>query len=195
MNAARKKKAQFYYHPLAGIAAIAAGILTLIWTVLIATQPVPPAGFYRDTEHLALWQGLSFLLMAAGVGGIYLQHQSIPSQLSKIGFYCAAIGAILAAIGDILSIFYTTNFILVPIFFAPGSLAMLLGFFLTGVAVIQGRLLPAWSGWLLILAPVFGLIIDENSQNAWFGIGFGLVWIVIGLALLRYGQVTTPATI
>lgn len=127
--------------------------------------------------------GLAMLFMAIGVVAIYRRRTGHATWLGKIGLYASLLGASMGFIGNVLITFYGTNLILVPIFFGGGSILFMLGIVLTGISVIQGDSLPAWSGWLLIGGVILAFTGNENSSTIWLLLSVGVVWVIIGLFL------------
>lgn len=164
----------------AAVAAIG-GLLWSVWVAISATRPLQPPNGYRDSEDIAVLMGVAMLFMAVGVVGIYREQDGNVTWSGKIGLYSSGIGAILGMVGNILITLYSTNFILVPIFFGGGSLLFLLGMVLTGISIIQGHPLPQWIGWLLIGGVVLGAVGDENSSNIWMLFAVGIPWLIISL--------------
>ena len=169
-----------------GVVAITGGFLWIVWVIITASRPFLPSDGYRDNEDIAILQAVAMLFISIGIFGVYALQKSAVPRLGKIALFTGIIGAIMAAIGNILLTFFSTNFILVPIFFGPGSLMLLVGIALTGVSIIQARILPAWSGVLLIGSALFGFIVDENSPNVLWGLVLGVAWIVVGSILCFY---------
>jgi hypothetical protein len=65
-----------------------------------------------------------------------------------------------------------------------GALAILIGSVLLGAMTLRARVLPWWCGVLLIVGFPPGAILDENVARGSEGIVFGIVWGLVGYALL-----------
>ena len=169
-----------------GVMAVTGGFLWIVWVIITASRPFLRSDGYRDNEDIAILQALAMLFIAIGIFGVYTLQKSAATRLGKIALFTGIIGAIMAAIGNILLTFFSTNFILVPIFFGPGSLLLLVGIALTGVSIMQTRILPVWSGVLLIGSALFGFVVDENSPNVLWGLFLGIAWILVGSILCFY---------
>jgi hypothetical protein len=69
-----------------------------------------------------------------------------------------------------------------------GALAILIGSVLLGVMTVRTRVLPWWCGVLLIVGFPLGAILDENVARGAEEIVFGIVWGLVGYALLSSGR-------
>src|SRR5918993_261188 len=65
-----------------------------------------------------------------------------------------------------------------------GALAILIGSVLLGAMTVRTRVLPWWCGVLLIVGFPLGGVLDENVARGSEGIVFGIVWGLVGYALL-----------
>ena len=64
----------------------------------------------------------------------------------------------------------------------PGTLGMLVGFMLYGLATLRAGLLPRWCGFALIgvvAVSVFGAILSAGAAF----VAVGLIWVALGYAL------------
>ncbi len=71
---------------------------------------------------------------------------------------------------------------LIPI----GSLAVLIGFVLYGVATLQARVLPRWCGVGLIVGLPVTIVLGE----IWGFVAFGLLWLALGYTLWSRREAT-----
>ena len=69
-----------------------------------------------------------------------------------------------------------------------GALAILIGSVLLGAMTLRARVLPWWCGVLLIVGFPLGAILDEIVSRGSEGIVFGIVWGLVGHALLSSGS-------
>ena len=65
-----------------------------------------------------------------------------------------------------------------------GALAILIGSVLLGAMTLRARVLPWWCGVLLIVGFPLGDVLDEIVASGSEGIVFGIVWGLVGYALL-----------
>ena len=65
-----------------------------------------------------------------------------------------------------------------------GALAILMGSVLLGAMTLRARVLPWWCGVLLIVGFPLGDILDGNVARGSESIVFGIVWGLVGYALL-----------
>ena len=69
-----------------------------------------------------------------------------------------------------------------------GGLAVLVGSILMGAMTLRAGLLPWWCGVLLIVGFPLGAILDENVARGAEEIMLGIVWGLVGYALLSSGR-------
>lgn len=167
-----------------GVIAAIGGLLWSAWVAISATRPLLPPHGYRDSEDIAMLQGVAMLFMAAGVAGIYWRQKDHETTVGKSGLYVSVIGAIFGFVGTMLITHFGTNLSLVPIFFGGGTLLLIAGMVLAGVFIIQGHSLPQWSGRLLIAGVVLAFFGNENSSSIWLSHSLGVTWIIVGGLLL-----------
>jgi uncharacterized membrane protein YvlD (DUF360 family) len=130
----------------------------------------------------------AFGLTLVAIEGLHsLQRSS--SRYGRIG----AAGALITFIGYALIVVVTALALMI----VEGSLqsirligaaAVLLGSILLGVMTIRARVLPWWCGVLLIVALPLGDISDIVSVGS-EGVVFGMVWGLLGYAMLQRTRV------
>jgi hypothetical protein len=127
---------------------------------------------------------LALLLTAAGLVGLHALQNDSYGLLGRAGFY-TALAAVAARILGAM-VFLAGSSALEWISF-PGTLGMLVGFVLYGVATVQARVLPRWYGLALIV------VLPVSLPLAGYGTAlFGLILLVLGYALwLRRDATTT----
>ena len=69
-----------------------------------------------------------------------------------------------------------------------GALAILMGSVLLGAMTLRARVLPWWCGVLLIVGFPLGAILDGNVARGGEEIVLGIVWGLVGYALLSSGS-------
>jgi uncharacterized membrane protein YhaH (DUF805 family) len=65
-----------------------------------------------------------------------------------------------------------------------GGLAVLIGSILLGAMTLRARVLPWWCGVLLIVGFPLSDVLDEIVASGSEGVVFGIVWGLVGYALL-----------
>ena len=69
-----------------------------------------------------------------------------------------------------------------------GALAILIGSVLLGAMTLRARVLPWWCGVLVIVGFPLGDTLDGNVARGSEEIVFGIVWGLVGYALLSRGR-------
>ena len=100
-----------------------------------------------------------------------------------------AVGSLVAFIGYALIVLVAAVAVLVgdEALFAVrliAALVVLIGSVLLGAMTLRARVLPWWCGVLLIVGFPLGDIMDEIVARGSEGIVFGIVWGLVGYALL-----------
>jgi hypothetical protein len=181
----RMKRLRFQFLFLGTITVIG-GSLWIAWVMMSASRPLLPPHGYRGNDDISILMGVAMLFMAVGMFGIYLRQKDTTTQLGRVSLYIGVFGSILAFIGTVMITIYGSDFGLVPVFFGGGGILLLVGIGLTGASIIQARILPQWSGWLLVGSVIFGLTGDENSANITILLTLGFAWIIVGAILSLY---------
>lgn len=118
---------------------------------------------------------VALLLTAAGLVGLYTLQRGSYGLLGWVGFYIALAAIAARILGA--TVFLAGSSALEWISF-PGTLGMLVGFVLYGVATLQARVLPRWYGLALIVA------LPVSLPLAVYGTAlFGLILLVLGYVL------------
>ena len=124
------------------------------------------------------------LLIAAGLGAVTALARATgrSGRLGRIGLIVSALGAVvLVASLLVQSVFFDGNFPLMPTFVIPGVLALGIGFLLFGVTLL--RVLPHWTGVLLIIGSLALLSVNDQNERILMAVPFGLAWIAVGYIL------------
>jgi hypothetical protein len=126
---------------------------------------------------------VAHLLLAVGLVGLHTLQKNNYGLLGQVGFYVAL--AAVAARTSGAAVFLAGSLALEWISF-PGTLGLLVGFVLYGIATVQARVLPRWYGLALIVA------LPVTLPLAVYGTAlFGLILVVLGYVLwLRRGATT-----
>ncbi len=126
---------------------------------------------------------VALVLTAAGLVGLHALQRGRAGLLGRVGFYIA-LAAIAARIsGALLFLMGSSALEWISL---PGTVGMLVGFVLFGVATARAGVLPRWYGVVLIV------FMPVSLPLAVYGTAlFGLVLIVLGYALRSQDDAST----
>jgi hypothetical protein len=111
------------------------------------------------------------VLVAAGLVAVHLRQRDDYGILGRVGFALAFAGQLLAAV----IVFRAT-----ALTYLVALLLGLVGLLLLAFAIAKTRVLPQWSGLLLVVGFI-GLLVVGDAD---FGIALaGAVWLVVGVLL------------
>lgn len=176
-----------------GIAVLAGlgGVFLTAHSMLMALKPPGCigdgciGGSFREAGPLEAGLFLaSVVLISATAVGLFWMHRfdGRGSRLVRIAALVAA-ASLLAGAG------------LTPIFFWAAFAAIvvaILAFAVTGAGLMRSRILPAWSGALLILASLLLFGFNTENEQVLFAIPFGVTWMVLGV--LVWSMAPSPTT-
>jgi hypothetical protein len=175
-----------------GLAAMLGGALFVVSAVVIASMPRGCIGDecalrpMRETGLAGASLMLALLLVVVGAAGLVIRARDAGrfGRLGKTGIILGAVGAALPVIGSLIQgVLFDGDYPLMPYFVIPGVLALVVGFVLLGVAVLQARVLPRWTTVLLIAGTLAMLGFNDQNALALMAIPFGISWIAVGYAL------------
>jgi hypothetical protein len=126
---------------------------------------------------------VAHLLLAVGLVGLHALQKDNYGLLGWVGFYVALVSVAARASGA--AVFLAGSLALEWISF-PGTLGLLVGFVLYGVATVQARVLPRWYGLALIVALPVTLPLATYGTTL-----FGLILLALGFALWSRGGTIT----
>ncbi len=153
-----------------------------MWVVLGFSALVGYLQAIPGREDVVLFV-VALLLTAAGLVGLHTLQRGSYGLLGRAGFYIALAAVVARILGAV--VFLAGSSALEWISF-PGTLGMLVGFVLYGVATVQARVLPRWYGLTLIVALPVSLPLAAYGTTF-----FGLILLVLGYMLwLRRGATT-----
>jgi hypothetical protein len=120
-------------------------------------------------------------MLAALVGLHVVQARSL-GRLGVVGFAVAFVGTALVLVSTLWAVILLERFgTTVPgLLFGLGLLGWLVGFVLFGIATFRARVLPRWSGLLLVAYP---LVLMAGVPIEGPLILVGLLWLALGYAL------------
>lgn len=199
----------------AGLAAMAGGTLGIVtaplttsayslteegtpppWEPALSDALIPLFGFATPEVVYATYGKLYFLVFLGflfGSIGLYARRRSVAGRLERWGFYLSFAGLILNLLGNIGDYWYgggvgesTPDFIGFLLGTVLGTLLLIIGSAMLGIALLRAGTPLLLGAWLLVLA-VPGII-------ALFFLGFGnipsgpalwfcLAWLVLGYSL------------
>ena len=165
-----------------GWAGVVAALTYVLAGILILIAPLQRV-FSSISEHLIeVTLVVAFALTLVAIAGLHALQSPRYGRLGAAGSSIAFIGYALIVVVAAVSIrvggeaLFAVRLI--------GALAILIGSVLLGAMTLRARLLPWWCGVLLIVGFPLGAILDENVSRGSEGIVFGIVWGLVGYALL-----------
>ena len=97
----------------------------------------------KDAQYLDVIFIVALVLVLVGLAGLHALQRDSYGRIGRVGFYTVVIATLAQILG--LAVLLAGSAALewlIPI----GSLAVLVGFVLYGVATLQARVLPRWCG-------------------------------------------------
>ena len=133
-------------------------------------------------EDVALFV-VALLLTAAGLVALHTLQNDSYGLLGRAGFYIALAAVAARILGAVVFLAGSSALEWISL---PGTLGMLVGFVLYGVATLQARVLPRWYGLALIVS------MPVSLPLAMYGtVLFGLFLVVLGYVLWLRRDATT----
>jgi hypothetical protein len=154
----------------------------VMWVVLGLSALVGYLQAIPGREDVVLFV-VALLLTAAGLVGLHTLQKDSYGLLGQAGFYIALAAVATRILGAV--VFLAGSLVLEWISF-PGTLGMLVGFVLCGVATLQARVLPRWYGLALIVSMPVSLPLAVYGTAL-----FGLILLVLGYVLWSRRGTTT----
>src|SRR5918995_1048608 len=168
-----------------GWAGLVAAVLFMLAGILILIAPPQEAVFSSFGDFLTeVILVVAFALTLVAIAGLH----ALQSESGRYGRLGVA-GSLITFIGYALIVVVAAVSILVggEALFAVrllGALAVLIGSVLLGAMTLRARVLPWWCGVLLIVGFPLGDALDEIVASGSEGVVFGIVWGLVGYALL-----------
>ncbi len=119
-----------------------------------------------------------------GLVGFHTLQEGNYGRIGRAGFYTVVIATLAQILG--LVVLLSGSAVLerlIPI----GSLAVLVGFVLSGAATLQVKVLPRWCG----IGFIIGLPVTIAQGEVWGFVVFGLLWLALGYVLWSWSEATT----
>jgi hypothetical protein len=146
----------------------------VVWVVLGLSALVGYLQAIPGREDVVLFI-VALLLTAAGLVGLHTLQSGSCGLLGRAGFYVALAAIAARILGAVVFLAGSSALEWISM---PGTLGMLVGFVLYGVATLQARVLPRWYGLALIVA------LPVSLPLAGYGTAlFGLILLVLGYVL------------
>ena len=168
------------------LAALASGALWVAGGLLHLAYPQDPPGAlgsFLNYLGTALFSA-AYLGMLGGLVGLQARQMDSYGRLGRAGFFLGFVGTALAFVGQATSGIFPHNGALGWLFGDPGFGFMAgivftsLGLLLMGVATVRAGVLPRWFGFGLVAIVVF------LALGAYGGfVVVGLIWLSLGYAL------------
>jgi hypothetical protein len=144
------------------------------WVVLGLSALVGYLQAIPGREDVVLFV-VALLLTAAGLVGLHTLQNDSYGLLGRAGFYIALAAVAARILGAVVFLAGSSALEWISL---PGTLGMLVGFVLYGVATVQARVLPRWYGLALIV------VLPVSLPLAGYGTAlFGLTLLVLGYVL------------
>jgi hypothetical protein len=160
---------------LAGVAWIVSGLISLAIPGQ-GTEEIGSSSYYLLETMFCI----ASVGMLGGLVGLHARQWPTYGALGAAGFYAAFIGTALILVSTMATILVGRE--VLDWLFILGFSGTSVGLILLGVATLRGRVLPRWSGVLLIVA-VFGIPVYFALGNYGGAMLYGLLWLALGYAL------------
>ena len=171
-----------------GLAGVVTGVVFILAGILILLTASQRGSFGSFTDYL-----IEVILIAAFAGTLVAIAGLHALQRGHYGRSGAA-GSVMTFIGYALVVVVTAASILaggeaLHDVRLVGGLTVLVGSILLGAMTLRARVLPRWRGVLLIVGFPLGDILDELVASGGEAVTLGILWGLVGYALLSRGAV------
>jgi hypothetical protein len=164
------------------IAALIGGVLYVLTGIMSLFAPQEEV-LDSFTDYLI---EVLFVLALVGtlvaIAGLHVLQKERYGRLGAAGFLTAFVGYVLLLVAAATTIL--TGREALDIIFLLGSLVALVGLTLLGAMTLRARVLPKWCGVLLIGGLPLTVFLDIVTGGGAGGILLGVVWALVGYALL-----------
>ena len=165
-----------------GWAGMVAAVIYLLAGILILTAS-PQRGFDSFSYYLSeIVLVVAFAATLVVIAGLHCSQRGRYGRSGAVGSLIAFIGYALIALVTIVSVLVGGEALSAVRLLA--ALAILIGSALLGAMTIRTRVLPWWSGVLLVIGFPLVDVVDEVVARGSEGIVFAIVWGLVGYALL-----------
>ena len=162
---------------VAGVAWAVSDVLALLFPGQ-EEGPIGSASFYLIESADAIAEAG---MLAALIGLHVVQARSL-GRLGRVSFVVAFIGTALVLVSTLLLLVFLDRpgETVLGLLFGLGLVGLVVGFVLFGIATFRARVLPRWSGLLLVAYPLV-LIAGVPVEGPLILVG--LLWLALGYAL------------
>ena len=126
---------------------------------------------------------VALVLTAAGLVGLHSLQRGGYGLLGRVGFYIALAAVAARILGAVVFLAGSSALEWISL---PGTLGMLVGFVLYGVATVKARVLPRWYSLALLASMPVSLPLATYGTAL-----FGLILVVLGYVLWLRKDTTT----
>ena len=166
------------------IGGVVAGVAWVVSDVLALLFPGQEEGSMGSASYYLIESAdaIAETGMLAALMGLHVVQARSLGRLGRISFVVAFIGTALVLVSTLWSVILLDRFgTTVPgLMFGLGLLGWLVGFVLFGISTFRARVLPRWSGLLLVAYPLV-LIAGVPIEGPLILVG--LLWLALGYAL------------
>lgn len=173
-----------------GPAAIAGGLLLIIFAVLVSFKPIGCIGATCAVRDMRAYDEYAPLLLASLVFIFFglaatVAHARALGRFGRLGWWgtiLSGVGAVVLAVAILIQeLLFDGDFPYMPSLVIPAILLTTIGFLLLGVVLL--RVLPTWVGTVLIIGGLLLPFSNDQDTRVLLFIPFGLAWIAVGYAL------------
>lgn len=186
-----------------GIAICAAigGLLLVAYAILMNQKPRGCIAdecvgqSYRAAGPLESTLVLAALgLIIATAFGLYRIHQfeGRGARIVRISALVAAASLLVGVLGLVINNLFFDSGLMYFLALLAGILVAVLAFAVTGAGLMRSRVLPPWSGAMLILTSLLLLLHNDQNERILLIIPFGITWIVLGALL--WSMASSPSS-
>jgi hypothetical protein len=165
------------------IGAVIAGVAWAVSDILALLLPGEQEGPLGSTSFYLIesTDAIAEAGMLVGLVGLYILQARNLGRVGVAGFLLAFVGTALVLLSTLLVLIFLDRLgeTLLGLLFGSGLIGWLVGFVLFGIATFRARVLPRWTGVLLVAYPML----------LWLGFPFegplilvGLLWLALGYA-------------
>jgi hypothetical protein len=166
-----------------GWAGVVAAVLFVLASILILIAPPQRGSPNSFSDYLSeVILVVAFALTLVAIAGLHALQSGRYGRLGAAGSLITFIGyALIVVVAAVSTSVGGEALFAVRLI---GALAVLIGSTLLGAMTLRARVLPWWCGVLLIVGFPLGDVLDGIVAEGSAGIVFGIVWGLVGYALL-----------
>lgn len=161
------------------------GLFLVAYSIIMALKPAGVVSYLEAGPPL-MFAALG-LIIATAVG-LFRMHrfEGRGARVVRIATLIAAASWLIAVLGVVVTAVFFQGDSSLVYFLAvfPGLLVGMLSFAVAGAGLMWSRVLPAWSGALVVLTSLLLFGFNAEDDRILFVIPFGLTWMVLGGLLL-----------